>query len=34
MWLDHGFSNCGARTTNGTPATVQLYTGLAKNGKE
>jgi hypothetical protein len=28
--LEQGFSNCGKRTTSGTPATVQWYTGLVR----
>jgi hypothetical protein len=28
--LDQGFSNYDTRTTSGTPATVQWYTGLVR----
>jgi hypothetical protein len=29
--VKHGFSNCGTRTTTGTPAIVYLYADLIKN---
>jgi hypothetical protein len=29
--VNQGFSNCGTRSTCGTPATVQWYTGLVRN---
>jgi hypothetical protein len=32
--LDQGFSNFGTRTTSGTPATVQRYTGLVRKIEE
>jgi hypothetical protein len=31
--LEQTFSNCGTRTTNGTPITVQQYTGLVRNNE-
>jgi hypothetical protein len=31
--LVQGLSNCGTRTTSGTPATVQWFTGLEEKSK-
>jgi hypothetical protein len=31
--LGQGFSNCGTRTTNGTPATIDWYTGIVRKNQ-